>query len=535
MSKSTHDTYFPSHRTSLMLAAHVEYETGKIAGAYVQHPAQNSGKVLFSRETNEHIYGASKDTQYVDMTADLQNWRIFKVSDDRDTGYCGIIYINRTTQQMVVAHRSTDFALGLTTINIVKGSGVQQDVSILTNHVSLHQSKAYQFTKMAVELVQTRPEFRDYSLSFTGHSLGAWLAEMSVYYCLQGDLKHPFVQAVTVDGPGSRGMMEHMQSKSMRPNIDPESLPVVSYLDSPPNIVNTAGKHVGQVFALKAIPEEERSTAESVALRALEVSSGSAIAKAITATAGHDLKYILPRFDATTGLPRECVKVDSWPSTDYTGTHPDNSWCGRFANCFKRILCCSADDADNDGARKDTLSSTFGFFLALSMGQIDQSDLESVFTTRRGEDGAFEIKYDGNLRVAVFNPKHKTVTDFVDKVLVLFKQKAAVVRSQLKEGTVITGFDTLMSKYNVNFIEDTITSLGENTIFGVRDSVRELLHRGGLTAVLGIPSFPPKPLPDLTGFVMRPDFKMPEENMVLLGEGSNEPFAGNGAPAAVAA
>lgn len=46
-----------------------------------------------------------------------------------------------------------------------------------------------------------------YSLSITGHSLGAYLAELSVYYCLY-DFDYCNVRGVTFDGPGSYEMMK---------------------------------------------------------------------------------------------------------------------------------------------------------------------------------------------------------------------------------------------------------------------------------------------------------------------------------------
>jgi hypothetical protein len=47
----------------------------------------------------------------------------------------------------------------------------------------------------------------NYKLSITGHSLGAYLAELSIYYCHM-DLNFKNVKGVTFDGPGSLDMMK---------------------------------------------------------------------------------------------------------------------------------------------------------------------------------------------------------------------------------------------------------------------------------------------------------------------------------------
>ena len=91
------------------------------------------------------------------------------------------------------------------------------------------------------------------ALSFTGHSLGAFLAELSVFYC-HADLEFPYVRAVTFDGPGSRNMMEQLAAGTveggghswddMKKNFD-----IIRYT-AQPNIVNCTNHHIGITYCL---------------------------------------------------------------------------------------------------------------------------------------------------------------------------------------------------------------------------------------------------------------------------------------------
>ncbi|WP_230455944.1 MULTISPECIES: lipase family protein [spotted fever group] len=44
-------------------------------------------------------------------------------------------------------------------------------------------------------------EENNYNLSFTGHSLGVWLAELSLYFAHR-DFHYPKAKAITFDSPG---------------------------------------------------------------------------------------------------------------------------------------------------------------------------------------------------------------------------------------------------------------------------------------------------------------------------------------------
>jgi hypothetical protein len=76
--------------------------------------------------------------------------------------------------------------------------------SMLSNlEISEQTILAYIRTRECVELSNRL----GYSLSFTGYSFGAWLAEQSVFFCHK-DFKKRDVRAVTFESPGSKEYLE---------------------------------------------------------------------------------------------------------------------------------------------------------------------------------------------------------------------------------------------------------------------------------------------------------------------------------------
>ena len=104
---------------------------------------------------------------------------------------------------------------------------------------------AYIRTRECVELSNKL----GYSLSFTGYSFGAWLAEQSVFFCHK-DFKKLDVRAVTFESPGSKEYLDILNQSniySRDTNFDLIDLDIVTYLTEP-NFVNTCNSHVGKVF-----------------------------------------------------------------------------------------------------------------------------------------------------------------------------------------------------------------------------------------------------------------------------------------------
>jgi hypothetical protein len=93
--------------------------------------------------------------------------------------------------------------------------------------------EAFKLTRTAVKLAKDK----SYQLTVTGHSLGAWLADQSIYYCHR-NLGHPDVKAITFDSPGSdKTLSRFRQANIISANDshqqDLEKLGIVNYLSSP--------------------------------------------------------------------------------------------------------------------------------------------------------------------------------------------------------------------------------------------------------------------------------------------------------------
>ena len=254
------------------------------------------------------VYNSFEDKPAIDKY--LENWLIFEKISDEKSGYLGIIYENKVSKQFVLAHRSTQLNASLLQ------PGLKQDIEgVVMGGITAHQCHSYKATEKAVKYCK---DYRDYSLSFTGHSLGSWLAELSVLYCHKFlDFKR--VKAVTFDGPGSNEMMEKL-CKNKIEKFDFENLNIVAYL-SKPNLVNCTNSHknvrnVYQIFPLltssvkDSYLQEQGNLFKNNVVKAL-------IPDWLSCNVGHDLRFILPLFDSKLGIPNLRKKVSAWPLIEY--------------------------------------------------------------------------------------------------------------------------------------------------------------------------------------------------------------------------
>lgn len=168
-------------------------------------------------------------------------WRIKKVLAG-PRNYFGVIFYNQVTHQHVVAHKGTDSFLSL----------IEDIHGVFFNGISPQKESAYQLTEIAIEFA------RDVGggLSFTGHSLGAYLAELSLFYCHisfypgahEFDIRE-VIHAVTFESPGTQEIMKKLQSNLPHNQIILSELDITNYL-SYPNLVNTCGLPVGTIYGL---------------------------------------------------------------------------------------------------------------------------------------------------------------------------------------------------------------------------------------------------------------------------------------------
>lgn len=164
-----------------------------------------------------------------------ERWEIFSTSQNlkNSSGYQGIAYINKTTQDVVIAHRGT--------YNL---ANVKTDINFfLTKHFDGYADAAAVFSKQVEKQIK-KNQVEHYRLSHTGHSLGGMIAEVMAY-----DQK---LSAVTFESPGAREILERNIKTSSEPykKLDPvQEQKIVTYL-SDPNLINTAHQHIGRQYRL---------------------------------------------------------------------------------------------------------------------------------------------------------------------------------------------------------------------------------------------------------------------------------------------
>lgn len=183
---------------------------------------------------SEHVY--SKDVKQGDtVQINQEGWQIIgtkKGSND----YFGAIYKNERSKQLVLAHRGTQSF----------GNVIEDIQGVVLQLITAQHQEAYNFTKEAVE----RAKDSNLHLSSTGHSLGALLAELSVYWC-HDQFNYYDINAVTFESPGARGLIEKRMLSNLKGNrTDLETLDIIQYL-SYPNLINTFGSHIGTVYQIQ--------------------------------------------------------------------------------------------------------------------------------------------------------------------------------------------------------------------------------------------------------------------------------------------
>lgn len=198
--------------------------------------AWNFEEIADKRPT-DYIYALMSNHVYNDIKKDdtLQfekNWVVKRVSDDTSR-YFGVIYINNKENHIVVAHRGTSSI-----------RAVIEDIhGIVLNNISPQKAAAFELVREAIKLAKKK----NYSLSFTGHSLGAFLAELSVFYCKRDGFDK--VNAVTFESPGSKESLEKLQSNLESHTINLSNLDIVAYVTYP-NLINTYNHHVGTMYTI---------------------------------------------------------------------------------------------------------------------------------------------------------------------------------------------------------------------------------------------------------------------------------------------
>jgi hypothetical protein len=201
------------------------------------------------------------DCQYEERLALPDGWSLLTTASNINlsNGYFGAAYWHPEHQQVVIAHRGT---------KLTNLGAVLADVAGVVFKNSVPQMNSA--TTFASEVVKVQREVSEkmgvsFQMSFTGHSLGGWLPQVTAFTTQylkrdgnvfvqskeEKDCFHP--HTVVFESPGCKEMLLHMTNElDVRidgRSIDIEHLDITSYL-SAPNRINTCNTHLGTVYRI---------------------------------------------------------------------------------------------------------------------------------------------------------------------------------------------------------------------------------------------------------------------------------------------
>jgi len=195
-----------------------------------------------------------------------------------NNGYFGTAYWHPEHQQVVIAHRGTEFGSisELVTsptklVSFLKDFYTDIEGVVRNNYVPQINS-ASTFAKKVVSVLQEKElEKVSFELFFTGHSLGGWLAQITTFTTeyleekrgtfrmkMKTDNTHEVTNSyhphtVVFDSPGCENMLLKMERtfniRGIGRSFDFQHLDITSYL-SAPNRFNTCNTHIGTIYRI---------------------------------------------------------------------------------------------------------------------------------------------------------------------------------------------------------------------------------------------------------------------------------------------
>ncbi|KAF2893532.1 hypothetical protein ILUMI_12643 [Ignelater luminosus] len=192
------------------------------------------------------------------------DWKLLTTATNKasNNGYFGVAFWNPTLCHVTVAHRGTE----VSTIGALIA-----DVQLSLNAYSTRQSQsAATFLHLVSEQIKKKNETSDvkFQLSITGHSLGAWLAQISTftvkYFKVEDNkfvedkdyLKNIHVHTVVFESPGCKEALSKLSRKFVPRYVNRKfgnfnNLDMTVYL-SKLNPINSINHHVGTIYMVKS-------------------------------------------------------------------------------------------------------------------------------------------------------------------------------------------------------------------------------------------------------------------------------------------
>lgn len=222
---------------------------------------------------------------------------------DCNTGYAGCAYVNHRIRQVIIAHR------GIAEWGELKESYQDSFFAALTKQMrsalGYYRHVLTQFRDQGQTALIT-DTLEGYQLGFTGHALGAWLAEVcAADALLQFDL---VCHTVTFESLGSLAMLQVMAQWKNNLKVR-ETLDITHYLTAP-NFVNVCDLHVGRVIKL-IVSTPIQNSLKTWFLYTLSQEA---------------MRDVLEAFEVETGhiKPFKGVLVENWPHYNFSDSQHNN-------------------------------------------------------------------------------------------------------------------------------------------------------------------------------------------------------------------
>lgn len=233
-------------------------------------------------------------------------------------GFSAVAYYNHSRNEIVVSFQGTKGKKQIIAdLNAYYNDEQHLIFTYASAMVNRTQSEHLNYLSRQGSLPKVKPR-----LVLTGHSLGAWLAECTLWkinLVPVEDSPYSCIEAITFESPGSKNLIERM--KKHYPANPLFSNPEVTTYVTSPNIVNTAKQHAG---ILVQVNESKRSAPFNIGIQlsAIGITCLTWIAswgkskyisrqQWIQAAQSHPLAHILDGFDKNTGSPKNNIVSDS--------------------------------------------------------------------------------------------------------------------------------------------------------------------------------------------------------------------------------
>ena len=385
--------------------------------AYRHYPNDYTHGLLSAAAYEENIEGSP--------LAATPNWVVSKIFNDKDSGFHAVLFQNNEDHQLVLAYRGLSFDIAAL---LKKDSTLNTHIQgVIGGSIVAQQANAFIATGEAISIAKAK----GYNLSVTGHSIGAWLAELTVYYG-QWDFEQK-LKAVTFDSPGSVPMMQKFKAniESHYSTVDIRDFDITAYL-SAPNLINSCNSHVGRkVFRLYPKLEPQSWLKKLQDLPVVGSQVGKAISP-LTALAGNSLKLMLAAFDPISGKPKKYEEVLDWPVAkvnmeDFqTGVVEKAIELIPYSSYVPSFITSAIASKVSGFVAEYTSVSLINLLANLYNGNIDTEQYFGLFEYLDAEKGyglRDELKADEKFTVTYESHyKVRPVKEFIDN---LFKEKRA--------------------------------------------------------------------------------------------------------------